>query len=322
MKQQFLDLVNAERQDAGVAPLGVGENDAPQLQAEELLASCVMSHWNAGGLKPYHRYTLTGGQHDVVVRWMGRNACIGENDGYPTVDIAQKIEDAVETLKESENTFESRFLNSDFRRLSIGLAWDKYNYVIYPQLETDHISYREPPAISDGELSLHGALKTGLKFRDEQGIYVTINYDPPAQALTAGQLARTFCYDYGARVASLRPPLHEDWYYTEDETGRWYRPCPSPYEVPRDAPVPGSYAEQVEVRREVREAERKSISSRVYLITASTWVIGDKSFLVTADFKKVLNKHGPGIYTVLLWLRDEDTEIGTLVSTYSIFYDP
>ena len=57
----MLELINIAREDAGVPPVALGDNDAAQLHAESALANCFGSHWGIDGLKPYMRYSLAGG---------------------------------------------------------------------------------------------------------------------------------------------------------------------------------------------------------------------------------------------------------------------
>ena len=53
-------------------------------------------------------------------------------------------------------------------------------------------------------------------------------------------------------------------------------------------------------------------------VTASKWIASNDTFAVTADLTEVLNEHGDGVYTVVLWgiIDGEDVPI----SEYSIFH--
>ena len=59
-KRYMLELINIERQRAGLSPVGLGSNAAAQLHAESELEHCSSSHWGIDGLKPYMRYSLGG----------------------------------------------------------------------------------------------------------------------------------------------------------------------------------------------------------------------------------------------------------------------
>ena len=319
LKQHFLDLVNAERETVGVKALELGQNPAAQLHAEESLASCITSYWSAYGLKPYHRYTFAGGQQAMTTIWIGRNGCIGPDGDYLPVDVQERVNDAFGTWMEQEH-FRSLFLSADYRLMSIGLAYDDYNYLLYPQLETDYLTYKEPPSIRGGALRLRGTVNREVRFRDDKDLGVDISYDPLPQTLTPGQLARTTCYDHGVPVAALRPPLSDARYYTESQYLRTYRACPNPYAVASGRPAPSSYSEAVKLRRQIREGPRSAREIEVPWITARAWDIDVTEFRVTAGFSRILKKHGPGIYTVRVWAKRGSVDV--LVSRYSILYDP
>ena len=53
-KQRMLELVNSERNKAGLKPVELGDNAAAQLHAESELANCFSSHWGIDGLKTIH----------------------------------------------------------------------------------------------------------------------------------------------------------------------------------------------------------------------------------------------------------------------------
>ena len=50
------------RADAHLPPVSLGQNQAAQLHAQDMLDTCFISHWGSDGLKPHMRYTLTNGQ--------------------------------------------------------------------------------------------------------------------------------------------------------------------------------------------------------------------------------------------------------------------
>ena len=54
-------------------------------------------------------------------------------------------------------------------------------------------------------------------------------------------------------------------------------------------------------------------------VTASTWQVDGINFKVIADLGRILNEHGPGVYTVILWgTVDGEADI---ISEYSIFHE-
>ena len=96
----------------------------------------------------------------------------------------------------------------------------------------------------------------------------------------------------GINVASLRSSASGD---ADDEyTTSHHKPCPDPYDVPLDAPVPLSVEESQEIRRAVYRAsqasERRSITAS--WITARWWNVDGASFEVTADIDALLLQYG------------------------------
>ena len=74
-KLQMLELVNAERERAGVPAVVLGENAAAQMPAEASLENCSSSHWGPDGLKPYMRYSLAGEYQANGENGHGLNYC-------------------------------------------------------------------------------------------------------------------------------------------------------------------------------------------------------------------------------------------------------
>ena len=246
-----------------------------------------------------------------------RSACIGPDDGHSRVDIAEVVRQVAERWLDSESS-QKNVLDPHYRQLSIGIAWDDYNYVIYPHFETDHIEYNELPHISDGKLKLSGALP-GMVLDDDSDLVVQIHYSPTPQELTRGQLTRTGCYTLGRLVAQLSPPPPEGFTYTSYGFDHTDRPCPSPFDVPDTAPAPASYDEQVKIRKEVTDAPRPEREYKGRWLTSHIWDLNDDKFDVAADITKTLDEYGPGVYTIRVWATVEVWNT-VPISTYSIFY--
>ena len=93
------------------------------------------------------------------------------------------------------------------KKLSIGLAWDRFNTYAVQHFEGDYSEFSEVPRLESGTLHFAGIAKNGVQFSENQKLSVRIYYDPPPHELTRGQVGRTYCYDNGLLVATLRPPL-------------------------------------------------------------------------------------------------------------------
>ena len=123
-------------------------------------------------------------------------------------------------------------------------------------------------------------------------------------------------------MALLWKPAPVGSFYTVDEISDAYvERCPDPYDVPPDAPAPASYEEAKAFSQEAYDASQSPIPSTVTVpgIIVSRWKTDGTELWVEADVSKVLQAHGPGVYTVMIW-GYIDGEVG-VVSEYSLFYE-
>ena len=97
-KEYMLDLINEAREDAGVAPVTRGNNDAAQLHAEAMLEHCFGSHWGIDGLKPYMRYTVAGGYQGNGENVSGLDYCDPRARHY---GVKYELRDAMKGFMES-----------------------------------------------------------------------------------------------------------------------------------------------------------------------------------------------------------------------------
>ena len=93
----MLELINAERTQAGLGRVTLGSNSAAQLHADAALQTCFASHWGLDGLKPYMRYSLAGGYQSNGENGSGSDYCIRSSDGYRRIgSIDQEIRETME----------------------------------------------------------------------------------------------------------------------------------------------------------------------------------------------------------------------------------
>ena len=266
------------------------------------------------------RYSLAGGFQSNGENGSGLDYCIRTADRYLSINsMDQEIREAMESWMDSPG-HRRNILDPQHKRVNIGLAWDRYNTAMYQHFEGGHVEYDRLPVISDGILSLSGQTKNGARFRQERDLGLQIYYDPPPSTLTRGQLARTYCYDNGRLVASLREPLTGGYRWTTHEFTTTYDPCPNPYDVAADTPAPRSSAEAHRAWQQAYNASqsRQPQSITVPWVTAKEWKARDASFAVRADISKILRQYGHGVYTVMLWADIDGAR--AVISEYSIFH--
>ena len=289
----MLEFINEARAEAGVPAVILGDNRAPQIQAESSLANCFSGHWGLDGLKPYMRYSLAGGYQSNGENALGFYSCPSNVRALPNIE--QVVREAMDSWMESPG-HRRNILDPWHRKVSIGFAWNRHYYAAYQHFEGDYVEYDRLPTIdANGVLSLSGIVKNGARLRGREGLSVQVYYDPPPSRLTPQQISRTSCYSYGVRAASLRYPLTGNWRWTEDsyvDTSGSF--CPDPHGVPL------------------------RVGGVVPWITAHTWNVTEDSFSVTVDLSDVIDEHGPGVYSTIVWgtIGAEDV----VISEYSMFY--
>ena len=320
-KKYALRLINEQRAGQGLESVALGTNRAAQMHAEDSLANCFSSHWGRNGLKPYIRYTMAGGRQYNSENVSGSGYCIKSSDGYVAIsDVKANIRKSSEGLFRSSG-HRRNILRPQHKKVNIGLAWDRYNFKMIQHFEGDYVEYENAPSIQSGFLSMKGRVKNGAGIGSEDGLGVQVYYDRPPRPLTLGQLSRTYCYGAGLLVAALREPLSDGWFYPEDQFSKTQQTCPDPYDVAPTAPAPKSHKEASAFWQPAYDASRSSPPRKITVpwITAQTWDASSSKFNVIADIGRVLQKHGAGVYTVIMW-----ADIGGLsepVSEYVIFYN-
>ncbi len=317
-KEYMLELINAERAKVGAPPVVLGDNIAAQLHAESALANCFTAHWGIDGLKPYMRYTLAGGYQSNGENASGLSYCIKAGERYTPIRSAeQEIREAMTGLMNSPG-HRRQILNRWHRQVSIGLAWDRYNFRVVQHFAGDYVDYSALPTLNNGILSLAGNTKNGITFPDRQDLGVQIYYDPPPHPLTPGQLARTHCVGLGIQVAALRPPLTGNWFYTDHHFTKSQNQCPDPYQVPPDTPAPVSHDDAHRIARVARSRILPNLTVTGPWLTSSSWQANGSNFSLQANLTPVTDRHGPGVYTITVWHKNLDG--GIIISQYSIFY--
>ena len=320
-KRFMLQLINDARVEAGFGTVELGTNDVAQLHAESSLERCFGSHWGIDGLKPYMRYSLVGGYQTNSENFYGTDYCVTDADGIPGLSaIEDEIRERMAGWMESPE-HRLNLLDPMHKKVNIGLAWDDYNFNAVQHYEGDYVHYDQLPYITDGFLSFAGEFKNEAHSQDEEDFRVQIYFDQTPHALTRGQLARTYCYDSGLPIAGLRPPPKPGSFYTDHEATQHLTgaPCTDPYEIDPETAAPTSHQDAVTLWQEARDLSRTSVEWKTTFpwVTADEWAVAENRFAVSADISEVIESHGDGVYTVILW--GEIDGIDAPISQYSIF---
>ena len=323
LKQLMLELTNVERAKHGAPPVKLGNNPSPQIHAEHGLENCYSSHWDLWGLKPLYRYALTGGDQYTAENGSGINYCPKASDNY-RVNWPRYWEDEVrETVAGWMGSPGHRrnLLDPRHTVLHVGITIGKYgNSNMVQVFSGDYVSWTDLPGISNGMLTAAGRMRGALYDGHNKYGLASIEYHPPTQMLTPGQLAGTYCLESDIQVGSLSRPLEPGWYYTDRETGRQYtdyttytndnRQCVNPYELPADRPAPASW-DAANAQHYAAVASSSAMldeESLAYSIVSERLDISSdgREFSIRANLSPILSHYGPGIYTITIWATTPD----------------
>ena len=294
----------------------LGDNRAAQVHAENLAEACAGGHWGLDGTKHAMRYTLAGGYQVNGENVWGLDFCEDSD-----LHVMSQVQHMMESVVYSEGHL-AVIQESVYQRVNVGLAFNNNGYLVaVQQFEGNYVVYEIPPRIEGGLLQMEGRLKNGAELAELDELDVQVWYDSPTESAALGQLAQVSCVGPGRQVVAIRPlPVGRN-------SVKWkpfvqpHRFCPRPHDFPADTPAPTSKEEALIIREEAqaRADKRESVDILVPWIPASVWHAEGQQFAVTADLSDVLEKHGPGVYKVVLWAPVNGQTV--VVSEYSIFHE-
>jgi hypothetical protein len=137
------------------------------------------------------RYSLAGGYQSNAENTTGLDYCVKSFDGYSTLgNVKDKLREWTASIMGSPD-HRRTVVDKWYRKVNIGLAWDRYNLWIVHHFEGDYVEHDSPPAIKNGIPSMSGRTRNDVTFYGDMDLSVTVFYDPPPHPLTRGQLSRT-----------------------------------------------------------------------------------------------------------------------------------
>ena len=322
LKAEILKLTNAYRLQAGLIPVKLGYNPAPQIHAQEALKGCYNSHWDRWDLRPNHRFALAGYTGFNLENIIGINHCVEQQDGYaPLKPLDQEITQAVRAWMNSPGHRQT-ILSPALTTLHLGIAHDSHNIRIVQHFEADYISYTLTPQISqDGILRMAGT--TSAASLDPNGLpTLWIGYEPPPQPLTRGQLAKTYSLCIPTIIATILQPGHNNSSLQHITHPVSTPACADPTATDPSEPPPSNPEESNRLWSENKRAfaEMKPEESRAIHISARTFRLQGNRFQITTDLSELLKQHGPGIYSAILVGKPEHMNRRTTLSSYPVFW--
>ncbi|MYC36440.1 MAG: CAP domain-containing protein [Chloroflexi bacterium] len=318
----MLEIINQARADAGVPPLVLDNNRAAQIHANNALAGCFSSHWGLDGTKPYMRYSLAGGYQSNAENVSGLDVCIRAGQGYAAIrSVEYEVRQAMDGFLGSPG-HRRAITDPAYRKVNLGIAWDRYNFRVVQLFQGNYVEFEELPALENGVLSFKGTLRNGAALVPDninKDLGVQVYYDPPLQAFTRGQLTRVYSSSPGDLVASIRPEAKDGWHYSSDNFTMCLNDYPEPQDFPPDTPAPRTPEESHTMHSRAKAGISLCKNATIPWLDASRWKLRTDSFDVRVGLRSILQQHGPGVYTVVLWANlDGEKEV---VSEYSIFHE-
>ena len=298
-KQFMLGLINEERKKAGVPDVSLGDNNAAQIHVENSISDCVSGHWGTDGLGPPMRYSLAGSYQSNGENASGYDYCLTDEDrpSYrPIQSVQSELCDHMNGYLGSPDHKEN-ILYQWHRKVNLGLSWGTHQMLTVQQFEGDYANCSVPPTIQGTTLSLSCTVSEVLPSRS---LAQTIHYDSPPHALTQGQIARSYGYRFGRRVALLRQRAPAGYSYPVDEVSRTYYSGCTPYDVDPTEPAPTSPSEATSLYNEAKLCVPVEETITVPWIDGEETISGSE-FTLCHDLGQVLREHGSGVYTLFVW---------------------
>ena len=336
LEQLMLELTNAERAKHGAPPVVLGDNPSPKIHAEQGLANCYSSHWDLWGFKPLYRYALTGGDQYTAENGSGIDYCPKASDNI-RINQPQNWENNVRDAVAGWISSPGHHRNLIDPRHSVmhaGIAIGRYdnNSNMVQVFSGNYVDWTSSPSITDSTLAATGQMSDAFYDEDDNYVLTTIEYHPPTNRLTPGQLAGTYCLEPDIRVGALLTPLQPGWYYT-DENGQRFTDyvkfqqenvqCVNPYELPADRQPPVSWADahaHYTAAVSQSNAMPDQVSDAYKVVSDLLDISSDgREFSIRADLSPILSHYGPGIYTVTIWATTPDGEPNP-VAEYPIWW--
>ncbi len=200
-----LQLINRDREANGLGPVSLSTEPSAQQHAQSMLAYDYFSHWDLYGMKPYMRYTLSGGTGAVSenIAYVSSRYCvagictgsINPNESLAYMEYSMMNNDSACC----NNGHRDNILDPNHNEVSIGVAYNNSDIYLVQDFIDNYVAWTaNTPAYSNaGEMRLEGQLAQGYGLSQ---IYVA--YDAPVQNLTS-KSAPAGPYGYGQDIAGV-----------------------------------------------------------------------------------------------------------------------
>lgn len=314
LRLHMLELINHERSSRGLAAVAMAYNEGAQLHAEDLVENRYMSHWNLRGETPSMRHTWAGG-HDYSAENLSFRRVLDAPAGFCAPPVSEQALDGVMAGLMGSPGHRDNILRPHHREVNIGIANSCHAMAVAQVFEGEYVRFSQLPELAGGRLAMAGQVASEVNLNDRTNVMVT--WEPPLADYTRGQVSQTYCHSPGRPVAYILRPLPSGFYWLEEESREmdWER-CPAPWDAEPNLQLPQDRAVIEQLSQRIRDGFLIREKVDVTLVAADIWQAEAGLFRIEADLNRVVQTHGPGIYSMILW-GEVDGEAVAL-TTYAI----
>ena len=314
LRLHMLELINRERTSRGLEAVALGYNEGAQYHTEDMVANQYISHWNLQGETPYMRHTWAGG-HDYSAENLSFNSVLDAPAGFCAPPASEQALDGVMAGLMDSPGHRDNILRPLHREVNIGIANSCHAMAVAQVFEGEYVRFSLLPELVEGSLAMAGQVAAKVELNDRTQVAVT--WDPPLAEYIRGQVSQTYCHSPGRPVAYIRRPLPVGFYWLEEESREmgWER-CPAPWDADPNLQLPVNEDEINQLFQQIRNGFRLRETVEVDLVTADIWQAEAGNFRIEADLNRVIQTHGPGIYSMILWGEVDGESVA--LTTYAI----
>lgn len=243
LKSFALSEINEDRADHGLSPLLESNNTAAQIHANELLETKTISHMTMNGFKPYMLYSLYNGT-GYVQQNVGQISYVLSNDGHnyhkasdlcydykrfycPVIDQYKAISDLEYSMMYNDeaccnNGHKNNILNKFHTHVSIGIAFNKYYFVMVQNFENHYLNSDLKILKNNEDIILEAKINDQNKFNFVIN-HVSFFLDEYPTKLSYEKNVDTNSYDFGDLKLMVSKPLPSDLQYIQEKHDDSYK---------------------------------------------------------------------------------------------------
>jgi Cysteine-rich secretory protein family len=243
LKSFALSKINEDRAGQGLLPLLGSNNTAAQIHANEILQTKTLSHMTTAGFKPYMLYSLYNGT-GYVQQNVGQISYVLSNDGQnyykasdlcydyqrfycPVIDQYKAINDLELSMMHNDkvccnNGHKNNILNKFHTHVSIGIAFNKYYFVMVQNFENHYLNSDLKIVKNDEDIILEAKINDQNKFNFAIN-HVSFFLDEFPTKLNYEKNGNKNSYDFGDLKLMVSKPLPSDLQYIQEKNDDSYK---------------------------------------------------------------------------------------------------